>query len=147
MDFDGFYVISDEIQNLSECIHVRKFEVVCEAVKTLSGYDYQTGIYKVPSLALRLGQSLTKCAQSLRGKAIREGRSYLKKQCDDFLDIAKEDWKLQVFTQARQNIDERIGQTFNIGRDIYKYHGFVTCQNVNREFVHTPNISNVWKLY
>jgi len=99
--------IDHDIQNLSECIDVGNFEVVCDAVKTLSGHDSETGTYKVPSLALRLGQSLTKCAQNLRGKAVREGCSYLKKQCDDFLDIAKEDWKLQVSTQARQTIDER----------------------------------------
>jgi len=99
--------IDHDIQNLSECIHVGKFEVVCDAVKALSGHDSQTGTYKVPSLALRLGQSLTKCAQNLRGKAVREECSYLRKQCDDFLDIAKEDWNLQVSTQARQTIDER----------------------------------------
>ena len=34
-----------EIQNLSECIHVGKFEVVCNAVKSLSGYDCQTGTW------------------------------------------------------------------------------------------------------
>jgi len=95
------------IQNISECIHVEKFDIVCDAVKTLSGYDSQNGTYKVPSLALRLGQSLKKCAQNLRGKAVRESCSSLRKQYDDFIDIAKEDWKLEISTQARQTIDER----------------------------------------
>jgi hypothetical protein len=95
-----------DIQNLSECIDVGKFALVCDAVKTLSGHDSQTGTYKVPSLALRPGQSVAKCTQNLRGKAVREGCSHLNKQCDDFIDIAK-DWKLQVSTQARQTIDER----------------------------------------
>jgi len=34
-----------EIRNLSECINVGKFEVVCNAVKYLSGYDSQTGTW------------------------------------------------------------------------------------------------------
>jgi len=44
---------------------------------------------------------------NIRGKAIRENCTFQRKTCDDFLDIAKEDWKLQVSTQARQTLDER----------------------------------------
>ena len=34
----------------------------------------------------------------------------------------------------QQSVSREFGHTFNIGRDIYKYHGFLTYQFVSREF-------------
>lgn len=44
---------------------------------------------KIPSLALKLGYHIQKCAAILRGKALRQCDTAGDKSCRDFLDLSK----------------------------------------------------------
>ena len=58
---------------LKDFIKPAKFDVVINAVKSLSKFHFQEGVQRVatPSLSLKVGHSLKKCVSILRGQAFR----------------------------------------------------------------------------
>ncbi|XP_070178597.1 uncharacterized protein [Littorina saxatilis] len=88
------------ITALQSCIRPDKFLVVISAVKKLCGYDSLTHVYENPSLALKIGHSLKKCATILRSQALIEGNSELQQVSADFVDLCDSDWKEHISSAA-----------------------------------------------
>lgn len=68
--------VSPEIKSLSDCLLPNKFDSVIDATKNLCGdvkLDIRCPEFKVPSLALKIGHSLKKCAFIFRGISLRKG--------------------------------------------------------------------------
>ena len=61
------------------------YKDIVRAIKTVAEFDYEKGVFNIPSLALKLGHSLSKCATLLKAKAIEEGLCVEHKQHEDFL--------------------------------------------------------------
>lgn len=96
-----------DIVSLQECIHPKQFDVVLEAVRSLAGFDPHTGRYKTPSLAIKLGQSLQKCALIIKADCIRMEDQVSEAQAEKFSELASIEWNHKVSSGARTSLYER----------------------------------------
>ncbi|KAJ8306755.1 hypothetical protein KUTeg_015692, partial [Tegillarca granosa] len=83
------------------------FPKIIAAVKSLTGYDEKSQAYLIPSLALKLGSSLKKCAKILKAEALINGDDVVSKAADDFFDLCEMEWPDQVSTIALKNLKEK----------------------------------------
>ena len=113
------------VHTLQECIDPTKFQLVVEAVRVVSGYDESGNKYKTPSLALKLGHSLKKCAQYTKSHALQAEDGFLKGKADNFHQLCSIDWSGEVSGQALSTLNEnRYNQPKRIplAEDIRKLH-------------------------
>lgn len=96
-----------DIVSLQECIHPKQFDIVLEAVRSLAGFDPHTGRYKTPSLAIKLGQSLQKCALIIKADCIRMEDLVSEAQAEKFSELASIEWNHKVSSGARTSLYER----------------------------------------
>ncbi|KAK7506679.1 hypothetical protein BaRGS_00002154 [Batillaria attramentaria] len=90
------------VHSLQDCISAKHFKLVCDAVKKVS--RFHDGSYKTPSLALKLGHTLAKCARIVHSNAVRADDAGLKKDAKDFLALYHDDWNDEVSTTALQDL-------------------------------------------
>ena len=83
---------------LSDFIKPGKFDVVVNAVKSLSKFQFQEGVQRVatPSLSLKVGHSLKKCVSILRGQALRKKDKDLQEEADTFEKLLDSEWNHRV---------------------------------------------------
>nr|CAI5859610.1 unnamed protein product [Callosobruchus analis] len=86
--------LDNNIKNLTHALLPKHFDTSILAVKKLCAtvYDKQQK-YTVPSLALKLGHSLRKCSQIVRGVALRKGDLKLEKEMSGFISIMEIEWQ------------------------------------------------------
>ena len=79
---------------LSDFIKPRKLDTVVQAVKTLCNFQDKDGgkEVKIPSLALKLGHSLKKCVNVVRGQALREKSKDIQENVGNFEMLLKSEW-------------------------------------------------------
>ncbi|XP_068694511.1 uncharacterized protein [Montipora foliosa] len=84
--------------NLSDFIKPQEFDVVVSAVKALSKFQFDDGVHQVatPSLALKIGHSLKKCVNVLRGHALRRKDDSLLEDVDNFEKLIEAEWSHRV---------------------------------------------------
>ena len=79
------------------------FDTVCEGVRGLCGHsenEQNIKVFETPSLALRLGHSLSKLATLKRGMAIRAHDKETKKDADVFIQLYEEEWEDEISSTA-----------------------------------------------
>ena len=89
---------------LSAFLTPEKFDAIVEAVRSICDFDIETNKYGVPSLALKLGHSLKKCALMQKASFIREGVD--QKGIDEFIKLLEMEWTDQVSRQAHSTLSE-----------------------------------------
>ncbi|WAR31628.1 hypothetical protein MAR_034170, partial [Mya arenaria] len=118
------------IHNLMDCVDPVKFPSIVEAVKVTCGFD-GNGKYKVPSLALKIGHSLRKCANILKNQSLVTRNSNLKEKANSFLELCDGEWAAEVSSAALQNLH---AETFNkpnkipMAEDLKKLHDYLKAQ-------------------
>ena len=77
--------------------------IVC-AVRQICKFDSDTNKYGTPSLALKLGHSMKKCASIVKARKLREGED----TCDinNFLDLVQMEWNDAVSGHALRTLEE-----------------------------------------
>lgn len=63
--------------------------------------------YSLPSLALKLGHSLKRLAEVIRGRAIRDGDDERRKDVENLILLHDIEWADNISSHARQTIAER----------------------------------------
>ena len=77
------------------------------AVKSLAGFNEETSVYDKPSVALKLGHTLSKLTKLVKLTAL-ELRDYDKiKDADYFNELCTLQWSDEVSCKARQVIQDR----------------------------------------
>ena len=76
------------------------FRNVVSAVRNEAGFHESTQSYATPSLALKLGHTLRKCAKILKGKAIEQQNNDLLKNSNDFFELCTIEWSDEVSSNA-----------------------------------------------
>ena len=79
------------------------FDKILQAIYSMCGImenAHQIKTFEIPSLALRLGHTLAKCALLKRGIALRERDAAMKSEANDFLELHEAEWTETVSSIA-----------------------------------------------
>jgi len=84
--------------SLSDFIKPGRFDDVVSAVKSISKFQFDKGVQDVatPSLSLKIGHSLKKCVNILRGHALRAKDKVLEEDADNFERLIVSEWSYLV---------------------------------------------------
>ena len=84
--------------SLSDFIKPGRFDDVVSAVKKISKFQFEKGVQDVatPSLSLKIGHSLKKCVNILRGHALRAKDKVLEEDADNFEKLIASEWSYRV---------------------------------------------------
>jgi len=97
----------EEVSNLKDCLKPKNFGFVVEAATELSGWNEEEGCMETPSIGIKLGHSLKKCAKILKAEGIRNGMKSLKDQADDFTTLIEMSWNDEISRIARTELEQR----------------------------------------
>lgn len=137
----------DNIRSIEDCLDPRHFESVLLSVKTIAGYDNDTGLFNRPSLALKVGYSLKKCCKILKSKALREEDDAKEKKCKNFLALYEEEWCDRIARHAHNTLDSRKYNTpkrLPFTEDVKKVHCHL--QTIAKEAKKNLDQSSSYKL-
>ncbi|XP_060081304.1 uncharacterized protein LOC132560656 [Ylistrum balloti] len=96
----------EDIVTLSDCIQANKFETCVKAVRSLCGVKCGTKA-DIPSLALKIGFSLSKCANIRLSKALVEGDSKVQDNVERFQRLYSMDWNTEVSSTALKSLETK----------------------------------------
>ena len=84
------------------------FDAVVDAVKDLCRFDAEAHLkIGIPSLALKLGHSLKRCAQVLKSSALRRKDEETIKRAKRFLDLYEADWTSKISSISLASLGSR----------------------------------------
>ncbi|XP_014673983.1 PREDICTED: uncharacterized protein LOC106814198 [Priapulus caudatus] len=96
------------LHTIEECLNPGNWEVLIEGVKNLAEYDEETHTYTRPSLALKVGYSLKKCAKILRSESLMtddEVNLQKRNAATNFLTLYEDDWGDRISAKALSTMD------------------------------------------
>ncbi|KAJ8313910.1 hypothetical protein KUTeg_008471 [Tegillarca granosa] len=96
--------MNTKIYCLEQCFLPKNWELLLSAVKNVAGFCKESGKYDIPTLPVKLGHSLSKCAKVLRTKAIMEDNEDVKKSVEGFLKLYEDEWNERISVKARQTL-------------------------------------------
>ncbi|XP_072046466.1 uncharacterized protein [Amphiura filiformis] len=120
--------LSQELTSLDDCIDPRHFKLVAEAARNVAGYDDITKKYKTPSLALKVGYSLRKCAEIVLGEAYMTDDRNMARRAKKFVKLYEMDWKNEVSSHALRTMHEEKWvkpSTLPLTQDVQKLHSYL----------------------
>ncbi|KAK2565527.1 hypothetical protein P5673_010614 [Acropora cervicornis] len=93
---------------LEEFIDTSMFDAVVDAVKDLCRFDAESRLeIGIPSLALKLGHNLKRCAQVLKSSALRRKDDETIKRAKRFLDLYEADWTSKISSRSLASLLSR----------------------------------------
>ena len=94
---------------LMDFIRPDKFDVVIEAVKEMCKFQVNSGKQDVgtPSLALKVGHSLKKCVQIVRGRALRDKDKSLLEDAENFEKLLQTEWSDRISHHSLTTLGDR----------------------------------------
>ena len=99
----------DPDATLKKYMDPQQFHNVFEATKVLAGMDMKTNTMLLPSLALKVGHDLKKCAMILKCEALETADGLLVKKTEDFITLLEATWPditapaHRVMNEVKQN--------------------------------------------
>ena len=92
---------------MEECIRPNLFRNCVVAVKSLAGFNEETSVYDKPSVALKLGHTLSKLTKLVKVNALELRDDDKIKDADYFHELCTLQWSDEVSCKARQVIQDR----------------------------------------
>ena len=108
------------------------FHKAVEATKTLCQYNSATNTYGIPSLALKIGHTLKKCAMIKTNVTVCDGQTDLAKGCQEFRSLCKDEWSDLISSGALLRLNTakmNKGQSLPLTEDIEKLQTFLKDQS------------------
>ena len=96
-----------DITCLKDCLNPTYLDFVVQAATELSGWNEEDGTLACPSIGIKLGHSLKKCAKLLKGEAIIGGQASLKAQADDFTVLVEMKWNDEISRTEHTELRQR----------------------------------------
>ena len=99
----------DKLKNatLKDCLRPQMFRKVIDAVRSVAKFDASQMTYQKPSVAIKLGHTLNKCAQILRGVAIETSEKETEEAANQFTVLCELEWSEEVAHGARKELYDR----------------------------------------
>lgn len=95
------------ITELKDLIKPSNYKIVKEAVRRVAGFDEEKNTFLVPSLALKLGMSIKKCAMVLKGVCMEDDNLRTKiPEIDAFIQLFELKWTGDVTRKAHRTLYE-----------------------------------------
>ena len=107
------------------------FHKAMESIKTLCQYNSETNTFGIPSLALKIGHTLKKCAMVKTNVAVCDGQTDVAKGCQEFRSLCKDEWSDLISSGALQTLNAATrnkGQSLPLTEDIEKLQTFLKDQ-------------------
>ncbi|XP_063785538.1 uncharacterized protein LOC134933925 [Pseudophryne corroboree] len=117
------------IKSMEDTINPRKYMETVKAVKFTCGYDSETSTFLIPSLATKLGNSLTKVSRLLKAKGLISNDKELVKKASDFQDVHHVKWNEMISATALRNIREakwNVPTLMPFTEDVQKLHAYLS---------------------
>jgi len=92
------------IQTILEAIVPANFQVLLQCVRKVAGFNNTECTYKTPSLALKLGHSMKKCAMMAKSKGLQESNQEMQSNADAFLQMCEIEWSSEVSDAALKTL-------------------------------------------
>ncbi|XP_005171592.1 uncharacterized protein isoform X1 [Danio rerio] len=80
------------IKTLQDCLNPRKFTETIEAVKSTCGFESESGSFRLPSLARKLGISLLKVSKLLKAQGLISSRRQQVRSASEFQELHRAQW-------------------------------------------------------
>jgi hypothetical protein len=98
--------IQDQVPNadLESFLTPTKFRKCLAAAKRLAGYDDNNASFATPSLALKIGHTLKKCATILEGACLERGNNTGASDASNFRNLVEINWSDEVSRSALRTI-------------------------------------------
>ncbi|KAJ8018491.1 hypothetical protein HOLleu_43490 [Holothuria leucospilota] len=144
-------VIGDPNATLTSVIHPAKYTSVVAALKNVAGFDTSTHKYRVPSLALKIGHTIKKCATILKAEGLISGNDTVVCQAAKFLELCDLKWTEDIAIHAHRTLtDEKRNKAkrLPLAEDIIRLttHLKETAQLQKKTLQQeTGNIPTVWR--
>ena len=97
-------------------------------VREVSGFDHETNTVSAPSVALKLGHSLKKCAVSIVAEALQTNSKQKEEKANAFIRLCELEWCSEVSTTALSTLHNKKLNKVTIiplTEDIAKMHDFL----------------------
>lgn len=101
---------NNQTASLSDFIKPEKFNCMIESVKAVSKFNQDPNSedeVKIPSLALKLGHSLKKCVNVIRGQALRQKDKELLGDAEDFEKLLESEWSFSISHHSLETLADR----------------------------------------
>jgi len=92
---------------LSDLLVPTLFQSILKSVRSISGYDDSANTYVKPSISIRIGQSLTKCARILKGLAYQDNDEVTSVFADRFQQLCCNEWNDEISGSAHRTLQTR----------------------------------------
>ena len=118
-----------QVSALSDVLVPQKFSYLVDCVRELAGFDYETGMVKIPSLAKKLGHSLKQCCDILVTSAVMEGQTERKSEVMDVIYLFNVEWEIQVSKHALRTLETckwNKSVLLPLTEDIHKLNAYLT---------------------
>ena len=134
-------------ESLESVIEPTRFNQVISVMEDLCGYCEGKATYKNPSLALKLGHSLKKCASIQKVSGMLAEDESMQKKAKRFLTLCAETWTDQVSSRALTNLYEAKFNKPNLlplTDDIVRLHRYLDEQSATLMKRLEAGDSSVW---
>ncbi|KAM9762562.1 uncharacterized protein ACNS7B_004605 isoform 1-T1 [Menidia menidia] len=114
---------------MEDFVKPQKYIETVKAVKATCGYDSETNMFRIPSLANKLGNSLVKISKLLKAQALISNNVEMVKNASDFQDIHQEKWNEMISATALRNIREakwNVPALMPFTEDVQGMHAYLT---------------------
>ena len=89
---------------LEDFIRPSEFSAIVEATRTIAGFNENSKTYSTPSLAIKIGHSLHKCATIMRGNSVEKGQKNEESYAEGFLKLYDMKWSSEVASHAHRTL-------------------------------------------
>lgn len=138
--------------SLLDCLDPKNYDIVIQAVKNLCMLELtptDRPTLKIPSLALKIGHALRKCAALQRGSYLREGNINGDRMMTSFLSLMEIEWENRVSSAALNTI-RRAKLTkqdlLPLTSDLKKLNDYLdkSIENDITELIEDPSNPTIW---
>lgn len=122
------------MKTIEEHVKPANFMLVVESVKNLAGFSVETKTYKCPSLALKIGYSLTKISQLIESRANVQGNCSAAKDARAFRNVYESRWNEFVSSASLRTLQEskwNAPQLLPFTKDVQTLHSYLSEQQKN----------------
>nr|XP_022307366.1 uncharacterized protein LOC111113406 [Crassostrea virginica] len=134
---------------LSSFIDPFQFDLLVNCTREVAGCSQETSQFKTPSLALKIGCSLKKCAGILKGNALRIGDESLERKAAKFMELYDLKWNEEVTAHAHRTLKEmkrNQAQLIPLTDDVMLLNDFLSkeIQEAQQRLTENKNDKDAW---